>query len=94
MNKILLFKLSTCSPCKLLSTLFTQLHILKKDIVLDDDDNADTIADKYHVMSVPTIVVLDENDNEVGRFVGSRTKEQLLEELKKYEVQSSKKDNL
>ena len=45
-------------------------------------------------MSVPTIVVLDEDDNEVGRFIGSRTKEQLLKELKKYEIQSSKKDNL
>ena len=59
MNKILLFKLSTCSPCKLLSRLFTQLHILKKDIVLDEDDNADIIADKYHVKSVPTVIVLD-----------------------------------
>lgn len=94
MNKILLFKLSTCSPCKLLSTLLTQLHILKKDIVLDEDDNADTIADKYNVKSVPTIVILDKDDNEIGRFIGSRTKEQLLEELKKYEVQSSEKDNL
>ena len=94
MNKILLFKLSTCSPCKLLSRLFTQLHILKKDIVLDEDDNADTIADKYHIKSVPTIVVLDKDDNEIGRIIGPRTKEQLLEELKSYEVQSSEKDNL
>ena len=94
MNKILLFKLSTCSPCKLLSRLFTQLHILKKDIVLDEDDNADIIADKYHVKSVPTVIVLDNEGEELGRFVGPRTKEQLLEELKKYEVQSSKKDNL
>ena len=94
MNKILLFKLSTCSPCKLLSRLFTQLHILKKDIVLDEDDNADIIADKYHVKSVPTVIVLDNEGEELGRFVGLRTKEQLLEELKNYEVQSSEKDNL
>ena len=85
MNKILLFKLSTCSPCKLLSTLLTQLHILKKDIVLDVDDNADIIADKYHVKSVPTVIVLDNEGEELGRFVGPRTKEQLLEELNKYD---------
>lgn len=89
MNKILLFKLSTCGPCKLLSKLFTQLHILKEDIVLDEDDNADTIADKYNVKSVPTVVVLDKEGEELGRFVGPRSKEQLLEELKKYEVQNS-----
>ena len=94
MNKILLFKLSTCSPCKLRSRLFTQLKKKQKDIVLDEDDNADTIADKYHIKSVPTIVVLDKDDNEIGRFIGLRTKEQLLEELKNYEIQSSEKDNL
>ena len=86
MNKILLFKLSTCSPCKLLSTLFTQLHILKEDIVLDEDDNADTIADKYNIKSVPTVVILNNKGEELGRFVGPRTKEQLLEEIKKYRV--------
>lgn len=89
MNKILLFKMSTCSPCKLLSKLFTQLNIQKEEIVLDEDDNADTIADKYNIKSVPTVIVLNDEGEELGRFVGSRTKEQLLEEFKKYEVQNS-----
>ena len=89
MNKILLFKMSTCSPCKLLSKLFTQLNIQKEEIVLDEDNNADIIADKYNVKSVPTVVVLNDEGEELGRFVGSRTKEQLLEEFKKYEVQNS-----
>ena len=86
MNKILLFKLSTCGPCKLLSKLFTQLHILKEDIVLDKDDDADTIADQYNVKSVPTVIVLNNEGEELGRFVGSRNKEQLLEELNKYKT--------
>ena len=89
MNKILLFKMSTCSPCKLLSKLFSQLNIQKEEIVLDEDDNADTIADKYNIKSVPTVIVLNDEGEELGRFVGSRTKEQLLEEFKKYEVQNS-----
>ena len=78
--------MSTCSPCKLLSKLFTQLNIQKKEIVLDEDDNADTIADKYNVKSVPTVIVLNDEGEELGRFVGSRTKEQLLEELNKYKT--------
>ena len=85
MNKILLFKLSTCVPCKLLSKLFTQLHILKEDIVLDEDDNANAVADQYNIKSVPTVIVLDNEGEELGRFVGPRTKEQLLEELNKYD---------
>ena len=86
MNKILLFKMSTCSPCKLLSKLFTQLNIQKEEIVLDEDDNANTIADKYNVKSVPTVIVLNNEGEELGRFVGSRNKEQLLEELNKYKT--------
>ena len=84
MNKILLFKLSTCGPCKLLSKLFTQLHINKKEVTLDKDDNADLMTDKYDIKSVPTVVILDSEGEELGRFVGPRTKEQLLEELSKY----------
>lgn len=86
MNKILLFKMSTCSPCKLLSKLFTQLNIQKEEVVLDEDDNADTIADKYNIKSVPTVIVLNNEGEELGRFVGSRNKEQLLEELNKYKT--------
>ena len=86
MNKILLFKMSTCNPCKLLSKLFTQLSIQKEEIVLDEDDNANTIADKYNVKSVPTVIVLNNEGEELGRFIGSRNKEQLLEELNKYKT--------
>lgn len=82
--------MSTCSPCKLLSKLFTQLNIQKEEIVLDEDDNVDTIADKYNIKSVPTVIVLNNEGEELGRFVGSRNKEQLLEELNKYKTLDSK----
>ena len=85
MNKILLFKMSTCSPCKLLSKLFTQLNIQKKEIILDED-KSEELADKYHVKSVPTVIVLNNEGEELGRFVGPRTKKQLLEELNKYKT--------
>ena len=88
-NKILLFKLSTCGPCKLLSKLFTQLHIHKEEVTLDKDDNADSLADKYDIKSVPTVVVLNSEGEELGRFAGFKTKEQLLEELDKYKILSN-----
>ena len=88
---ILKFFGSWCNPCKALSKNLEDAGIEHKSI--DVDENKE-LTEKYNVMSVPTIVVLDEDDNEVGRFIGSRTKEQLLKELKKYEIQSSEKDNL
>ena len=84
MNKILLFKLSTCGPCKLLSKFFTQLHINKEEVTLDKDDNADLMTDKYDIKSVPTVVILDSEGEELGRFVGFKTKEQILGEIYKY----------
>ena len=88
---ILKFFGSWCNPCKALSKNLEDAGIENKSIDVDENEE---LTEKYNIMSVPTIVVLDEDDNEVGRFIGSRTKEQLLKELKKYEIQSSKKDNL
>ena len=88
---ILKFFGSWCNPCKALSKNLEDAGIEHKSIDVDENEE---LTEKDNVMSVPTIVVLDEDDNEVGRFIGSRTKEQLLKELKKYEIQSSKKDNL
>ena len=88
---ILKFFGSWCNPCKALSKSLEDAGIKHQSIDVDENEE---LTEKYNVMSVPTIVILDEDDNEIGRFIGSRTKEQLLEELKKYEVQSSKKDNL
>lgn len=88
---ILKFFGSWCNPCKALSKSLEDAEIEHKSIDVDENEE---LTEKYNVMSVPTIIVLDEDDNEVGRFIGSRTKEQLLKELKKYEIQSSEKDNL
>ena len=52
---------------------------------IDVDENEE-LADKYNVTSVPTVVILNNEGEELGRFVGPRTKEQLLEEIKKYRV--------
>ena len=89
MNKILLCKLSTCGPCKLLSKFLTQLHINKEEVTLDKDDNVDLMTDKYDIKSVPTVVILDSEGEELGRFVGFKTKEQILEELDKYKILSN-----
>ena len=88
---ILKFFGSWCNPCKALSKSLEDAGIEHQSIDVDENEE---LTEKYNVRSVPTIVILDKDDNEIGRFIGSRTKEQLLEELKKYEVQSSKKDNL
>ena len=80
--KILKFFGTWCNPCKALAKAFEGAKIEHQDIDVDDNEE---LADKYHVKSVPTVIVLDNEGEELGRFVGPRTKEQLLEELNKYD---------
>ena len=51
---------------------------LKLPIEVIDIDVHDNIAQEYGIRSVPTLVMLDEN-NEVKRIVGTKTVNQLQE---------------
>lgn len=82
--KILLFKLSTCSPCKAVSKILTALHIKYTEMIVDENEEADALADKYKVWSVPTIIITDNDDNEVDRITGVKSKEKFEELLSKY----------
>ena len=69
------------NPCKVLLKAFEKAKI--KHQVIDVGENEE-LTDKYNAKSVPTVIVLNNEGEELGRFVGPRTKEQLLEELNKY----------
>lgn len=80
--KILKFFGIYCNLCKALSKTFKDTKIEHQDIDVDENEE---LVDKYHIKSIPTVIVLDNEGEELGRFVGPRTKEQLLEELNKYD---------
>jgi thioredoxin 1 len=72
-----------CQPCKLLVPIISQVA---KDLdgrvrigKLDVDENPQT-AQKYGVMSVPTLILF-RNGKESKRLVGLRTKKDLVKEL-------------
>lgn len=85
--KILKFFGLWCGPCKALTKAFAEAKIEHQDINVDESEE---LADKYHVKSVPTVIVLNNEGEELGRFVGLRTKEQLLKELNKYKTLDNK----
>lgn len=70
-----------CNPCKVLLKAFEKAKIEHQAIDVGENEE---LTDKYNVKSVPTVIVLNNEGEELGRFVGPRTKEQLLEELSKY----------
>jgi thioredoxin 1 len=76
------FFASWCGPCKMLSPVidaFADEHPEYKICKINVDEEQE-LAQKYGVMSIPTLVVV--RDGEVAsRAVGYRRKEQLLELL-------------
>lgn len=71
MKKVLKFYSQTCSPCKMIQPMLEakaaegSFEIVEVDIA----DNEELI-DKYDVMKVPTLIVLDEDGNEIDRAAG------------------------
>ena len=73
MNKILYFTASWCGPCKMMASTVTEaigggMNITKIDV--DEDQDMST---KYNVRSVPTMVLVNQNNEVVNRVVGLQT---------------------
>jgi len=77
MKKILYFTASWCGPCRALAPrmekLASQINYQKIDI----DSNQD-LSIKYGIRSVPSLVLVDENGNELNRIVGAQPDEIIL----------------
>ncbi len=73
-----------CGPCKRLGPVLDEIaegsssfYVYKIDV----DDSGD-IAEKYNVMSVPTMVVF-KNGEQTGKLVGLHTKEEIINTIEK-----------
>src|SRR5262249_51613182 len=72
-----------CGPCRMIAPVLEEIASEKdgqlKIAKLDIDENPD-IAQKFGVMSIPTLLVF-KNGQEVNRIVGYRNKSQLIQQL-------------
>ena len=80
--KLLKFQASWCQPCKTLTSLLNTMQIPFPVEVIDADENKDLLQ-KYNVRSIPVLVLLDENNNEIDRLTGSTTKDKITALLNK-----------
>ena len=81
MEKILVFKSTTCGPCKMLTPVLERVQSeIELDITeyyIDQSDEARDYAMSYGVSSVPTIVKPDTMET----LVGLRRKKDIVEWL-------------
>ena len=75
--KLIKFSLPNCQPCKVLAEQMKKEGIKTTEINLFEDEQQ--LGMKYGIRNVPTVIVLDKKEQEVGR---ARNIEQLKEILK------------
>ncbi len=78
------FWASWCGPCQMLGPIIEELAEELKDVAIVGKINVDEekeLAKKYHVMSIPTVVVIKDGQL-VDRSVGVKEKEELKAMIK------------
>lgn len=70
MNKLLVFSASWCGPCKAFKP--TLLELDQSRLVYIDIDEMPEIRHDYEVRSVPTVILVDEDGQELDRYVGAQ----------------------
>lgn len=78
MSKFLKLSAGWCSPCKLMDAQFSRLNLSGVIENIDIESRRD-IAAKYRVRSIPTLIKLDDNGDELDRVSGSLTDAKILE---------------
>ena len=81
---ILDFYATWCGPCKMLSAVIEELASDRADgtIVKIDVDESEELAKQYGVMSVPTLVML-EDGKEIKKNIGFMSKQELIDWIEK-----------
>lgn len=80
--KILKFYSNSCGPCKVMSKELAKLKGIEiVDYDATDENNVE-ILDKYKVLSIPTIIVVDDKGDIINRFGGIVPIEKIKEVIK------------
>ena len=64
-----------CGPCKMLGTVLENMDL---NVIKVNTDTHQELAKKYGVMSIPTVYIY-KNGEEVSKFIGFRSKEEINE---------------
>lgn len=78
--KLLKFEAEWCSACKMLSKVMEDMTFPYPVEHIDADKNSAALIE-YGVRGLPTMILLDENNNIVKKVIGYKNQDQLTKEL-------------
>lgn len=86
--KCLKFGATWCSPCKALKPIFEKVSQMEEfknvefiEYDIEEEDTEELVI-KYGIRSVPTVVLLDDQDNVLKKSIGSIPEDTLIEIVK------------
>ena len=79
--KILKFYADWCNPCKALSAVIAKVEHGVPIVEINVEEDRETAA-FYGIRAIPTMLLIDENENIVNRKGGTMTEEQFRDFLK------------
>lgn len=77
--KVLDFYADWCGPCQMLKPILEQIEAEHPEVEFEaiNIDEQQELAEKYSVMSIPTLVVLDDDGEIRETLVGLRSKTEI-----------------
>ena len=82
--KILKFYSDHCGPCKQQSKILDKVNVEVESIDVENANNI-LLVEHYNILNLPTLVVLDDEDNVIHRFNGLTTQDKLESFIAEYE---------
>ena len=77
-KKILKFSASWCGPCRVFAKTFEKVSEMEeykdiefKSLDVEEDEDGELMSEKFNIKSVPSTVLLDENDELIYKISGN-----------------------
>jgi thiol-disulfide isomerase/thioredoxin len=89
-KKVVEISASWCAPCKAYAPVFKKVSEMEEfkgvtfeTLEIDDDEDHDLEVEKFGIKSVPTTILLDENDEPIYKLMGNVPEKDLVELITK-----------
>ena len=79
--KILKFEAPWCAPCKAMDHIL-ELMDLNMEVEKISIDTNQELCDQYEVRAIPTLIMIDDNKNELNRIKGFKSADEIMEFVK------------